>query len=134
MKTGVRLITHARYYWLLLAESQLTRRLFVSMVRRIASLPFAYHTGNGRPEQVSAAREAGAGKESGAQVEGGSVSSSGIARRGNTGPSHGSCKPIAVKTQLEIEFRARSGVYCRSGENSKREFWPTLTGTYGGGP
>jgi hypothetical protein len=39
VKTGVRLITHARYYWLLLAESQLTRRLFVSMVRRIASLP-----------------------------------------------------------------------------------------------
>jgi hypothetical protein len=41
VKTGGRLIKHARYYWLLLAESQLTRRLFGSMVRRIASLPLA---------------------------------------------------------------------------------------------
>jgi len=39
VKTGGRLIKHARYYWLLLAESQLTRRLFGSMVRRIAALP-----------------------------------------------------------------------------------------------
>jgi hypothetical protein len=39
VKTGGRLIKHARYYWLLLAESQLTRRLFGSMVWRIASLP-----------------------------------------------------------------------------------------------
>ena len=30
---------HARYYWLLLAESHLTRRLFESMVRRIEALP-----------------------------------------------------------------------------------------------
>ena len=30
---------HARYYWLLLAESHLTRRLFGAMVRRIAALP-----------------------------------------------------------------------------------------------
>ena len=29
---------HARYYWLLLAESHLTRRLFGSMLRRIAGL------------------------------------------------------------------------------------------------
>lgn len=33
-----RSITHARYYWLLLAESHLTRRLSGSMVRRIAAL------------------------------------------------------------------------------------------------
>ena len=38
VKTGGRLIKHARYYWLLLAESHLTRRLFGSMVRRIAVL------------------------------------------------------------------------------------------------
>ena len=38
-KTGGRLIKHARYYWLLLAEGHLTRRLFGSMVRRIAVLP-----------------------------------------------------------------------------------------------
>jgi len=41
MKTGGRLVKHARYYWLLLAESGLTRRLFGAMVRRIAALPVA---------------------------------------------------------------------------------------------
>ena len=39
VKTGGRLVKHARYYWLLLAESHLTRRLFGVMVRRIAGLP-----------------------------------------------------------------------------------------------
>jgi hypothetical protein len=39
VKTGGRLIKHARYYWLLLAESHLTRRLFGCMLRRIAALP-----------------------------------------------------------------------------------------------
>ena len=38
VKTGGRVVKHARYYWLLLAESHLTRRLFGSMVRRIAVL------------------------------------------------------------------------------------------------
>jgi Transposase DDE domain group 1 len=39
VKTGGRLIKHARYYWLLLAESHLTRRLFAGTLRRIALLP-----------------------------------------------------------------------------------------------
>jgi len=38
VKTGGRLLKHARYYWLLLAESHLTRRLFGAMVRRMAAL------------------------------------------------------------------------------------------------
>ncbi len=38
VKTGGRLVKHARYYWLLLAESHLTRGLFGSMLRRIAGL------------------------------------------------------------------------------------------------
>ena len=33
-----RLVKHARYYWLIMAESHLTRRLFGSMVRRIEAL------------------------------------------------------------------------------------------------
>ena len=41
VKTGGRLIKHARYYWLMLAESHLTRRLFASMVRRIRALAVA---------------------------------------------------------------------------------------------
>jgi hypothetical protein len=39
VKTGGRLIKHARYYWLLLAEGHLTRRLFGAMLRRIEALP-----------------------------------------------------------------------------------------------
>ena len=39
VKTGGRLIKHARYYWLLLAEGHLTRRLFGAMLGRIAALP-----------------------------------------------------------------------------------------------
>ena len=38
VKTGGRLIKHARYYWLLLAEGHLTRRLFGSIVQRLATL------------------------------------------------------------------------------------------------
>jgi Transposase DDE domain group 1 len=39
VKTGGRLVKHARYYWLLLAEGHLTRHLFGAMARRIAALP-----------------------------------------------------------------------------------------------
>jgi hypothetical protein len=38
VKTGGRLIIHARYYWLLLAESHLTRRLFGGMLGKVAAL------------------------------------------------------------------------------------------------
>jgi hypothetical protein len=38
VKTGGRLVKHARYHWLLLAESHLTRRLFGAMLCRIAAL------------------------------------------------------------------------------------------------
>ena len=34
-----RLVRHARYYWLLLAEGHLSRRLFSSTLRMIAALP-----------------------------------------------------------------------------------------------
>jgi hypothetical protein len=39
VKTGGCLIKLARYCWLMLAESHLTRRLFVAMLRRVAVLP-----------------------------------------------------------------------------------------------
>ena len=38
VKTGGRLVKHARYYWLLLAEGHLTRRLFASMLGRVDRL------------------------------------------------------------------------------------------------
>jgi hypothetical protein len=37
VKTGGRLVKHARNYWLLLAESHRTRRLFGGTVRRIGT-------------------------------------------------------------------------------------------------
>ena len=39
VKTGGRLVKHARYYWLMLAEGHLTRGRFAAMLRRIAILP-----------------------------------------------------------------------------------------------
>ena len=39
VKTGGRLVKHARYYWLMLAEGHLTRVRFSAMLRRIALLP-----------------------------------------------------------------------------------------------
>ena len=39
VKTGGRLIKHARYYWMLLAEGHLNRRLFGDMLHRIWALP-----------------------------------------------------------------------------------------------
>ena len=39
VKIGGRLIKHARYYWLLLAESHLTRRLFGGKLGKVAALP-----------------------------------------------------------------------------------------------
>ena len=39
MKTGGRLVKHARYYWLLLAEGHLNRKLFGEMLGRIWALP-----------------------------------------------------------------------------------------------
>ncbi len=39
VKSGGRLVQHARYRWIMLAENYLTRELFGGMLRRIAALP-----------------------------------------------------------------------------------------------
>jgi hypothetical protein len=39
VKTGGRLVKRVRYYWVLLAEGHLSRRVFGSMPRMIAALP-----------------------------------------------------------------------------------------------
>ena len=39
VKTGGRLVKHARYYWLFLAEGHLNQRRFRAMLGRIAQLP-----------------------------------------------------------------------------------------------
>ena len=39
VKAGGRPVKHARYYWVLLAEGQLTRERFANTLRRIVVLP-----------------------------------------------------------------------------------------------
>ena len=53
VKTGCRLVKHARYYWLLLAEGHLNRRLFGEMLRSIWA-----RAGAGRLTTLSSASEA----------------------------------------------------------------------------
>jgi hypothetical protein len=59
VKTGGRLIQHARYYWLLLAESHLTSPLFGNMLQKIAALPSPAGGGERSAEQISMTRTAG---------------------------------------------------------------------------
>jgi hypothetical protein len=56
VKTGGRLIKHARYYWLLLAESHLTRRLFWGHGAPNRSAAGAHRIGCGR--EANRAKEA----------------------------------------------------------------------------
>ena len=62
MKTGGPLIKHARYYWLLLAESHLTRRLFGRDVGQNRSAAGAGGIGRSRNEAGSVTGE---GEETG---------------------------------------------------------------------
>ena len=63
---------HARYYWLLLAGSHLTRRLFASMVRRIELLPLR---GLDMPAKLrlSVGTQEGEGRVSEESLQGGPV-------------------------------------------------------------
>ncbi len=56
VKTGGRLVKHARYYWLLLAEGHLTRRLFGDMLRRIWALPRPLELDDWATNKISCAR------------------------------------------------------------------------------
>jgi len=56
VKTGGRLVKHARYYWLLLAESHLTRRLFTSMLRKITACRCRRDRCPRRAQQISVTR------------------------------------------------------------------------------
>ncbi len=67
VKTGRRLIEHARYYWLLLAEGHLTRSLFGAMLRRLAVVPGAAGEQKLWAQATRAARKPGTGSFSGGQ-------------------------------------------------------------------
>jgi hypothetical protein len=83
MKTGGRRMKHAHYYWLLLAEGQLTQRPLGSMLRMIAALPLPdgqrTRTDSQRAARepasraVSAARQTGAGKSRTAVLHNGQI-------------------------------------------------------------
>jgi hypothetical protein len=104
VKTGGRLIKHARCDWLVLAESHLTRRLFTAMVRRIDLLPLPAGQASRRPDRISVTREAEAGKMPEAWVERGAVAVFGVLARGANGPFHGPWKNLALQTRLTIAF------------------------------
>src|ERR1035437_1765490 len=75
------------------------------MVRRIAALPLPPREASRRPEQISAAREARAGKVSEESVGKVAVSGFGIFRRGKTDSLRGPWRRLALKTQPEFDFR-----------------------------
>ena len=63
VKTGGRLVKHARYYWLLLAESHLTRRLVWSHAGQDRSAALASGVGE-PPTRADFKRRAGRGRKS----------------------------------------------------------------------
>jgi hypothetical protein len=104
VKTGGRLVKHARYYWLLLAESHLTRRLFGAMVRRIELLPCQQD----RPAEEGADfsdERAGDGKVSETSVGKAAVSGAGTLRRRKTAIFRGPWRQPALKTRLNLASR-----------------------------
>jgi hypothetical protein len=62
VKTGGRLIKHARYYWLLLAEGHLTRRFFGATLCKIAALPLLNEQRTRRDSESSAQKPSRAEK------------------------------------------------------------------------
>ena len=94
VKTGGRLVKHAPYYWLLLAESHLTQRLFGSMVRRIGALA------TGEREAVDAAKSGGQG----------------------WGPERCLCNSLKSQDLPVLDFPARAtGALCRTKDGSRRK-------------
>jgi hypothetical protein len=108
VKTGGRLVKHARYYWLLLAESVAaatrggcsgpwcggSRRYPRQRDRRAANLSRFHRRGRQRKEKVSDDR-----------VRKTAASGFGILRRGKTDPFRNPWKHPALKTRLDIPFR-----------------------------
>ena len=112
VKTGGRLIQHARYYWLLLAESHLTRRLFADMLRKSRPCP----TSGIRRVQRGANLDDGAGLagEVSADAPGKRILSGRcVLAGGETGPfrrrwEH--CRPIPAETLAGSDRPAYTGV------------------------
>ena len=70
VKTGGLLVKDARYYWLLLAEGHLSRRMFGSMLRMIAALPLRTGRDPGpRPNRTLRSQPGGIGVSNGAGLE-----------------------------------------------------------------
>ena len=105
VKTGGRLVKHARYYWLLLAESHLTRRLFASMVRRTELLPLPGGWNDRRGKGISD-EMVGGGKVSATSVNRGLVPTRSGLRRAKTGPVCGQWRDRAALTRIAVALGA----------------------------
>ena len=99
VKMGGRLVKHARCYWLLLAESHLTRRLFAAMLWRMESLP-SRRVRRAAGRETSETWEAVWEKVSHGSVEGGPVSRLGTLRAVEPEPPRGLLEPGESQTQL----------------------------------
>ena len=82
--------TCARYYWLLLAEGHLSRRLVTSMLRMIAALLPARRLGNAERQQSRAPKSSSGGSASG---ERGRLEAGNKARKVPQGPERAAMPP-----------------------------------------
>ena len=118
MKTGGRLLKHARYYLLLPAESHLTERLFGGVRRRIAALPSPAGSANRGSDRISVTRETGEGKLS-AEAAGKAA----VAAVGRSAPAEpGACGPLQTPwTGTRVDTLPLQTAWCEAESRLKME-------------
>ena len=118
VKTGGRLVKYARYYWLLLAESHLTQRLFGSMVWRIEALPVPA----GGEGELYWAQEGGDGEVSEKLLRNEAMSGFPVPGRDRAGPFLACRSRSGWKDKQRLQ-RRRPGVYWPVPGKIKRKSW-----------
>ncbi len=111
VKTGGRLIKHARYCWLLLAEGHLTRRLFGVMLQRIPALPSPAGQASRGPDQTSVTREEEEGNVSEDWVATAAVAGCGTLGWRRTGLARAAGSTPAPRSRRERCMRRRSDLH-----------------------
>jgi hypothetical protein len=127
VKTGGRLVKHARYYWLLLAESHLTRRLFGSMLRRMEALPLPAGEARRGGETNLADGEELSGEVSG-QVLGNGANHGSLVPEA---PQPGTLRALALGRMQERRRTDATGVYWYGAGKAKWKFRSTTRRTHG---
>ena len=103
VKTGGRFVKHARCYWLLLAESHLTRRILGSMLRRMAALPLTGWGPAGKANRLKfRERRRGVGEIASERSDGSSL----VPRQGKSGLFWGVGNRQDEKDEKKLEAEA----------------------------